>query len=269
MTISGSNFSVEVPAPNITFPEIPAPLTYSDNLLANASTSVTLLGKRSNWVDTTFLQDISDHLDNTTRISSNPIDTENLAIVSTSPEDALGNTGTHTVNIVYLDSNGLELNQNVDVNGTTPVALPFNAIAIQRMKAVAGGSFGTGVGEITLYSLDNGNVYESLSVNGNRSLSARYMVPANKEAIITSWGTSVFNQSIDFRLRVTADEDTKIVSDRYHFRGISLTAFNTSIEKTCKVHCPPLTQIKVSGSLTITSGSPVASCFINLNLFDI
>jgi len=260
MSFSGSNFQLEIPG-----------FKSPENLLIDqATSSVTILGKRNLWVDTIELQDISEHLVYSNIISVNPLVTDTLEIVSTSDEDKIGGIGTYTVNIVYLDSNGIELNQDVTLNGLTPVVLPFNATAIQRMKATSGGSYGTSYGDIKLYIQGSGIVLEQISKNGNRSLSCRYKIPSNKKGFIDRYFMSAMNQSIDFRVRATVDEDTGIVSDRYHFKDIIYVPFNSSSGDLNRyIYCPPNTEIKVSGSLSSTSGSPIASVYLYLRLFSI
>lgn len=196
-----------------------------------------IMGRRTQWVNTTDMHDACSFLTNAAgqQLFVELTGTEDLEIVSSSANDTSAGTGARTVHVTYIDSDGIQQEyQGITMNGTTPVSLSSGggttgplagALAIQWMEVATAGSGGLAVGNINLRST-SGTIYEQIVARGNRSLSCRYKVPANKDAYILSWGGGAINGDMDFRIRATVDMTTGDLSQVYLFEDVGYTPSN-------------------------------------------
>lgn len=76
------------------------------------------------------------------------------SIVSSSNNDALGDIGAHTVQVIYHDKTGAgPFTENINLNGQTPVNFTnLNHATINSMQPTATGSYGATIGSISLFS---------------------------------------------------------------------------------------------------------------------
>jgi hypothetical protein len=113
-----------------------------------------------------------------------------MSIVSTSVNDTAGGTGTRTVHIHYLDGNLDPQNEEITLNGTTPVLTVATDVRfIQCMHMDTYGTLQEAAGTITA---SNGGITYSLIAQGDRrcSSSAR-RIPRGKMLYIHAlWGGS-------------------------------------------------------------------------------
>jgi len=131
---------------------------------------------------------------------------EQMTVVSEDANDTNAGTGVHTVRIHYLDASGVEMQEDITMNGTTPVNMVATDIRfVQDMHTVAVGSNGFAEGNIKIYATsDSGLVYNMIALGGNKSLVPHRMIPAGKELIQAVWGISESgNQRIAFMIRST------------------------------------------------------------------
>ncbi len=129
-----------------------------------------------------------------------------LEVVSTDAADGVGGTGIQTLELYYLDSNGVETEEVITMNGLTPVnTTALDIDFVQWIHSAVVGSGGVAAGNISVRNTAGDTTYEYLVAGGNQSLSGRYKVPAGHTGYVTGWQCSGFTQRIDLRLRATVE----------------------------------------------------------------
>jgi hypothetical protein len=180
-----------------------------------------LLGRRAGFNSTSVLQDVGEWL--ATSIDSFPVLTgaETLELVSSSTADdnSPGGTGTRTVRIVYLDTSYAIQSVDYPLNGTVPVVVAESMRFVYWMEALTGGTSEVSEGNIDLRISGGGAIHERITAGGNRSLSARFMVPDGFTGYIRSWAGEAINTTQDMRLRATMSTYDQTLSSRYVFQA--------------------------------------------------
>ncbi len=95
--------------------------------------------------------------------------------------DLLAGTGLQKAEVFYLDSNFEEQSEVIDMNGSTPVPLSENAIAVNSILATQVGSGGFNVGQIKVEI--GGNPAAFIRALENRSDGGVYTVPSGFSVI--------------------------------------------------------------------------------------
>lgn len=114
-----------------------------------------------------------------------------VSVVSTSTDDDgdPAGIGAHEVTIQGLDSNYLEVQETVTLNGTTPVVTTQTFLRANRMFVGECGSNDSNVGIIR--ASIGGNVQESILAGQGQSAVALYTVPADKYFVIDYYSVGV------------------------------------------------------------------------------
>lgn len=220
-----------------------------------------ILGNRTAFIDTTNLHDICEFLTTTAgQQRFTPVTTADvLELVSTSANDTLLGTGTRKVRITYLDSIGTMIESpDISLNGTTPVATGITATAIQWMEVTDGGSLEVSAGTITLRKTGTPTtVYEQISTNGNKSLSARFTIPTGYTGYLIRWEAAAIGQSMDTRLRATVKSFTRELNSRYLFQERIFLASGQNFDSDLHyLKYPAGSTIKISAIPGATGGTP-------------
>lgn len=147
-----------------------------------------------------------------TTIPIPPTAGQQMEVVSTSVADdgSPPGTGVQTLDIHYIDANGLEKEEHITMNGTTPVPTVATDIRfVQDIHALTVGSNLAAVGAITISQFGApATVYSQISAGMNRALNSTRMVPAGKVLIIrnfnASGGAAAGGKAADIRLRSTS-----------------------------------------------------------------
>lgn len=181
-----------------------------------------IIGTRSQgWNSTTALGDACEYLDSSQNGMNTPTIGQTLYIVSSSASDSSAGVGARTVRITYLDATGVQQSTTVTLNGTTPVSLGSGFSFIQWMEVASIGTSEVSVGNLSVTSTNGAatvaTTFEYIKGGGNRSLSARYKVPAGKHAHLIDWKVSAINNTMDTRIRATVFSDDGSISTVYHF----------------------------------------------------
>ena len=186
---------------------------------------------------------------------------EALFIVSDdAADDVDAGTGVRSVEIHYLDANGLPQAETVDMEGLTPVALDAtNVRFVQRIHTATVGSGGVAAGDITIYkSGDAAAIYSMIQAGGNSSLVPHRMVPAGKRLIVYGWhATESKTKEVAFRIRTTSDDDQVVHPGIFLFKD-SMFLSNTTMDNRIAFAVPALAIIKVSGWAVV--GGARGSC---------
>jgi len=201
---------------------------------AHSSMVWRILGRRAGFTSTSVLNDVKE-FDNS--VAAIPIlSNSSLDILSSSVNDDVGGTGINTVRVAYINSsNNFVQSDPIELDGTTLRTNVLTGVnAVLWMEAETVGSGAVAVGNIRLRI--NGGVIEveQITAGGNKSLSARIMVPAGYNAYLTSWDGHCVNADQDMRLRATVNTATRALIAPYLFQDNAYLAVNTTIGMTCR-----------------------------------
>ncbi len=185
-----------------------------------AAKAFKILGRRAGFNSTSVLQDIGEFLGTSTDLFPVLAGTEALEVVSSSVNDvAPGGSGTRSIRIVYLDTSYAIQYIDVNLNGTTPVGLgPIRMLHVYWMEALTGGASEISAGNIDLRTVAGAVVQERISAAGNKSLSARFMVPDGWTAYVTHYSASSVGTTNDIRLRGQVSTYDRALNDRFLFQ---------------------------------------------------
>ena len=154
-----------------------------------------------------------------------PTSAQSLEVVSSSADDTLAGTGARRIRVQGLDANYLLQELEVDMNGTTPVAVPGTWTRVFRLRIVSGysgtyatASTGSHAGTITVRGAGAGATWGTIPLLSNlgdfpagASLIGAYSIPANERAYLLSKKISVEatrNPSVGLFSRAKIDDVT-------------------------------------------------------------
>lgn len=118
-----------------------------------------------------------------------------MEVVSASAADTSAGTGARAVRVFGLDANYVEVNQTVNMNGTTPVALPTPIFRINAVQVTIAGSGLTNAGIILVRPLGGGTTYGHVEAGASRAKQAIYTVPAGKEIYLRQMALNLRRES--------------------------------------------------------------------------
>lgn len=113
-----------------------------------------------------------------------------MSIKSTSADDAAAGTGIRSVDIHYLDANGVEANLVVVLTGQQEVVI--SGVPMRWIECVHAQSVGSGyvaAGDITIYN--GANTYAVIKAGYTRCTSSARMVPAGKRLLVTDFSAGI------------------------------------------------------------------------------
>lgn len=121
-----------------------------------------------------------------------PTSYETCQILSTSADDSATGIGARTVLVNGLDSNLLEVEETVSLNGTSPVTLLNVYSRVNRMIVMTGGSTGENLGRIYVrYTPTTAVEFSSIPIGVNQTLSSVYTVPMNKIGFLLRYSFNI------------------------------------------------------------------------------
>lgn len=209
-----------------------------------------ILGRRMGagaWTSTTVMNDVKEF---DTGVALFPVisTADSLEVVSSDANDTGAGTGVQQVNIVYIDASNNIASVTKTMNGLTPVAVGGIANEILWMEAQAVGSNFVSAGNILLRKVTGGAGVEQITAGGNKSRSAKFMVPAGYMGMVTMWTCSTVTDTLDARLRATVRTlDRALVGPYLYQDGMYLpnNAWHTEdIDHSTEL--PPLARVKIS-----------------------
>lgn len=236
-------------------------------LYGQTAFALTLQGRRLGFTSTTLFNDVKE-FDNA--VAEIPIfSNATLDIISSSAADTnAAGTGVRTVRVVYIDNlNNLVQSGAIALNGTTLVTSVLTGVnEVLWMESDTAGSSGKAAGNIRLRI--NGGVVEveQITLGGNKSMTARFMVPAGYTAFIPNWRITAVNQDQDVRLQATVNSLDRTLGSLYTFQANAAIAVNSNSSNLLLpfLKFPALSRIKVS---TISAGTGVSvKCDVNVIL---
>lgn len=134
---------------------------------------------------------------------------QSVEVVSSDADDvASTGTGCRTMKVWGLGSTFNALNETVNMNGTTAVALSNSYRYIDRAEILTTGSSETNEGIITVRIASAGATLAEIPAGYGQAWHASYVVPAAKSAYIIGWTASLLQAtsgSVELRLMVAED----------------------------------------------------------------
>jgi hypothetical protein len=132
-----------------------------------------------------------------------PTTTSVVSIVSTSLNDAAGQSGARSVNLTYLNPAFKEINETIALDGTTPVTSTYEAARVIRAQVAEVGTGGTGWNEGDITFTVGGTDCLRIETSRGTSETTLYTVPSGKTAYLTNLNIWVDAQKpVDVRLIV-------------------------------------------------------------------
>ena len=114
-------------------------------------------------------------------------DDEAMEIFSDDTEDNPAGTGMGNMRLIGLDTDGLEQEEDIALDGTTPVVTQQTWTRCHTAHSLLVGSGGGNAGTITLrHVTTTANVFGTMRPDLNRTHNACYTVPTDRRAIIKS-----------------------------------------------------------------------------------
>lgn len=216
-----------------------------------ASVEFNLMGRRAGFNSTSTLQDVGEWLGTGISLFPELTATEAMEVVSSDAQDDAtpGGTGAWTIRIVYINAAYAIASFDVTLNGTAVVNLGggFRAHAILWMEVLTGGTSEVAIGNIDLRTVAGAIVHERISAGGNKSLSARFMVPDGYSGHINYFSGEAINTTQDIRLRATVRSLDRALNAKYLFQDIMYLGSGTSlVHKIDYLKFPARSRIKVS-----------------------
>jgi len=160
---------------------------------------------------------------------------EQMQVVSTSASDTAAGTGARIVMLHYIDAAGDPKEENITLNGVTPVlTVATNIRFVQELHVISAGTNDLTVGTITISKAATpAQVYTQIQPATNQALNTARMVPAGKTLLIDSFnvsgGAAAGGKSADIRLRITADHGT-LLPRLFQFKD-NFLAFNSGTSR--------------------------------------
>lgn len=214
-----------------------------------------IAGRRAGFTSITLSNDIKE-FDNS--VADFPVlAASTLDIISSSANDTnSAGTGVRQVKVVYINSsNALVESPAINLNGTTLVTSVLTGVnEVLWMETHVAGSGAVAAGNIRL-RINGGTVeVEQITVGGNKSLSARFMVPAGHTAYIPNWRAHAINDNQNVALKATVNTLDRTLSTAYKVMSSLDVANNANSSTTLLpfMKLPALSRIRVS---TISGGA--------------
>lgn len=135
---------------------------------------------------------------------------QSLEAISSSTDDTNSSgTGARSIRITGLNGSHAPTQEDVNLNGTTAVALSNTYIGGVRAKLLTSGTGLVNAGDVTIRIASAGATVALMPTGYGQTLGAVYTVPASKTAYLIGWHTSLYkavsNAHAEMRLMVYDD----------------------------------------------------------------
>lgn len=138
-----------------------------------------------------YINDVIEDLWNVEAAYIFPSSPMQMEISSSSASDDVDGTGVRAVKILYLDDDYNQLEETIELSGTSSVyTAATNILRINGMYATSVGSSGAAVGYISLTEVNKSVKYSYIAAGNNLAQQAFFTVPFNKTAYINHWHAS-------------------------------------------------------------------------------
>lgn len=214
-----------------------------------------IAGRRAGFTSITLSNDIKE-FDNA--VADFPVlSASTLDIISSSANDTnSAGSGVRQVKVVYINSsNVLVESAPISLNGTTLVTSVLTGVnEVLWMETYSAGSGAVAAGNIRL-RINGGTVeVEQITAGGNKSLSARFMVPTGHTAYIPNWRAHAVNNDQNVSLKATVNTLDRSLSTVYSIISSADVGSNANSSTMLLpfMKLPALSRVRVS---TISGGT--------------
>lgn len=240
---------------------------FVDDIMGGAAEPLEAAGFRSSISNATNGDDI--WTGTATTLPIPPSAGQQMSVVSTSASDGVGGTGVRTLDIHYIDANGLEQSENITMNGVAAVnTVATNIRFVQEIHTLTVGTNLAAVGAITIFQIGvPGTVYSQIIAGMNMALNTARMVPAGKVLVIRSFnasgGASAGGKSADIRLRATTHHGIilPVTPNPVFILEDNFLAFNSGTQRVYEppIIIPALAVVKCTAFATVGGADVQAS----------
>lgn len=167
---------------------------------------------------------------------------ETMEIASTDVDDTNSSgSGARTVEIFGLDGSYLEINETVNLNGTTDVTTSNSYLRVHRMIVRSAGATGSNEGIISATATTAGTVQATIGVGFNQTLQTNYTVPAAKYAFLID-GKAGCQRADQAIIQLEARQEGEVFAVKYVLDLYQQTVFIPQNY----LRVPPKTDLKVT-----------------------
>lgn len=230
-------------------------ISLTGQLYGKTAYALNIKGRRAGFTSITLFNDVKEFDNAVADIPSFSAATLDIISSSASDTNAAG-TGVRTVKVTYINNlNALVTSAAIALNGTTLVtSVLTNVNEVLFMETDTAGSGGKAAGNIRLRI--NGGVVEveQISVQANKSMSARFMVPTGYTAYVPNWRVAATNNDQDARIQATVNTLDRSLASVYMYQSNAAIPINSNSSTMLLplLKFPALSRIKVS---TISAGA--------------
>jgi len=193
---------------------------------------------------------------------------EIVTLVSSDAGDNATGLGLRTIRIYGLDLNGLEQNEDVTLNGLTPVSSTLEYLRLDTARGLSAGTTGHNIGEVTIrQSITTANIFAVIPATYNSTMICAYTIPAGKNGYILSQRAALANKNAAVAIvRLKARGPGSIFTTRGEAALNSQgTGFlSTYFEIPSKI--PPMTDLFIEAE---ASATVAVTAFLDILLVDI
>jgi len=135
---------------------------------------------------------------------------ESYEAVSTSANDALGSSGLEKLQVIGVDSSGLEVSTIIDMDGTTPVSINLtNPVFINQLNTVQlGTDGGAAQGAVVVRLASGGDIKAVIVPDMNVSRDGVFKVPSDEKWLVLNvYSPTKKGSDADFLVEVTNGND--------------------------------------------------------------
>lgn len=171
-------------------------------------------------------------------------------IRSSSASDTSAGTGARAILVVGLDTNWDTVAMVAVMNGTTPVALPTNILAVNTVAVISTGSLNTNAGDITVERVTGAVLQGFIAAGVSLNRSGKYTTPRNTKFLAYNVylngnrsGAATDTVTIDFNLINSTGLVTKVLTN----------VISNGAPLALTLPCPLAVSEKTRGELVITN----------------
>lgn len=195
---------------------------------------------------------------------------ETIDVYSDDANDTSAGTGARTARLFGLDENWMEQEEDVIMNGVTPVTTIGLWHRMNKIKVITGGTVGHNIGSITAeHTTTSANVFAVMPPTANSSIIGGYTVPVGKRLFLLKASTHIAraNGGLGSALYSIRTREEGGVFQSLRWATIT-TAFADVIDiKTAEGPYPEKTDIKFRIE-EVSSNGTIASCEFEYMLID-
>jgi hypothetical protein len=182
---------------------------------------------------------------------------QQLNVTSTDVDDNSAGNGARTLHIFYLDANGDEGIETINLTGQTAVTTTASMWRVNRMMVGSAGTTGHNEGTIYIFAgasaagvpSDVTKIVNVITIDHNQTTSAFYTVPANTRAMITmGYASAAGNKTASFLFRIKDNGVFRVVLDFDLFNEFVDVIFPGALQ------LKPLTDITVNAKVDTGAG---------------